>query len=39
MQTVRIGLIGLGTVGSEVVQILREQSELITARVGPPHFY
>ncbi len=34
MQTVQIGLIGLGTVGSGVVQILREQSELITARVG-----
>jgi homoserine dehydrogenase len=34
MQTVHIGLIGLGTVGTGVVQILQQQAEQITARLG-----
>lgn len=34
MQTVQIGLIGLGTVGTGVVQILQQQADLFTARHG-----
>jgi homoserine dehydrogenase len=34
MQAVEIGLIGLGTVGSGVVQILRQQADLFSARHG-----
>ncbi len=34
MQTVQIGLIGLGTVGTGVVQILQQQAALLTARLG-----
>lgn len=33
---VRIGLIGLGTVGTGVVQMLRDNRELIEAKVGAP---
>lgn len=34
MQTVQIGLIGLGTVGTGVVQILQQQADLFAARLG-----
>ncbi len=34
MQTVQIGLIGLGTVGTGVVQILQQQAALLSARLG-----
>ena len=33
---VRIGLIGLGTVGTGVVQMLRDNRALIEAKVGAP---
>lgn len=36
MDTLRIGLVGLGTVGSGVAQILREHAERTTARAGRP---
>ena len=34
MQTIQVGLIGLGTVGSGVVQILQRQADLLTKRLG-----
>jgi homoserine dehydrogenase len=34
MQTIHVGLIGLGTVGTGVVQILHQQAELIAQRLG-----
>ncbi|GIX46815.1 MAG: homoserine dehydrogenase [Candidatus Tectimicrobiota bacterium] len=34
MQPIHIGLIGLGTVGTGVAQILQEKAELIAARLG-----
>lgn len=34
MQTIKIGLLGLGTVGAGVVQILQQQAELMTQRLG-----
>jgi homoserine dehydrogenase len=34
MQTIEVGLIGLGTVGTGVVQILQQQAELIAQRLG-----
>jgi len=34
MQTVQIGLIGLGTVGTGVVQILQRQADLLATRLG-----
>ena len=33
---VKIALLGCGTVGSEVVRLLHEQSADLTARVGAP---
>ena len=33
---VRLALLGCGTVGSEVVRLLHEQSEDLTARIGAP---
>ena len=34
MQTIHIGLIGLGNVGTGVVQILQQQASLIAERLG-----
>ena len=34
MQTIQIGLIGLGNVGTGVVQILQQQASLIAERLG-----
>lgn len=34
MQTIHVGLIGLGTVGTGVVQILQQQADLIAGRLG-----
>jgi homoserine dehydrogenase len=34
MQTIQIGLIGLGNVGAGVVQILQQQASLIAERLG-----
>ena len=34
MQTIQIGLLGSGTVGSGVVHILRENRELLKSRTG-----
>jgi homoserine dehydrogenase len=34
MQTIKVGLLGLGTVGAGVVQILQQQAELIAQRLG-----
>src|SRR4051794_12367454 len=34
--SVRLALLGCGTVGSEVVRLLHEQSEDLTARIGAP---
>ena len=34
MQTIKIGLLGLGTVGTGVVQILQQQAELMAQRLG-----
>jgi homoserine dehydrogenase len=34
MQTIKVGLLGLGTVGTGVVQILHQQAELMTQRLG-----
>ncbi len=34
--TVRVALLGCGTVGSEVVRLLHEQADDLTARVGAP---
>jgi homoserine dehydrogenase len=34
--TVKVALLGCGTVGSEVVRLLHEQSDDLTARVGAP---
>jgi homoserine dehydrogenase len=36
VKTVRIALLGCGTVGSQVVRLLREQSTDLAARVGAP---
>jgi homoserine dehydrogenase len=36
MKPVRVGLIGLGTVGQGVIKVLRENAEEITRRVGRP---
>jgi homoserine dehydrogenase len=36
MRAVRLALLGCGTVGSQVVRLLHEQSEDLTARVGAP---
>ena len=34
MQTIQVGLIGLGNVGTGVVQILQQQASLIAERLG-----
>ncbi len=34
MQTIKVGLLGLGTVGTGVVQILQQQADLIAQRLG-----
>src|SRR5215813_12490647 len=34
MQTIQVGLIGLGNVGTGVVQILQQQANLIAERLG-----
>ena len=34
--TVRVGLIGLGTVGAEAARTLAAHAEMITARAGAP---
>ncbi len=34
MKTINLGLIGLGTIGSGVVKVLRENSALIEKRIG-----
>jgi homoserine dehydrogenase len=34
MQTIKVGLLGLGTVGAGVVQILQQQAELMAQRLG-----
>ncbi len=34
MQTIQVGLIGFGTVGTGVVQILQQQADLIASRLG-----
>ena len=34
MQTIKVGLLGLGTVGTGVVQILQQQAELMAQRLG-----
>jgi homoserine dehydrogenase len=36
MSAVRVALLGCGTVGSEVVRLLHEQADDLTARVGAP---
>jgi homoserine dehydrogenase len=36
MKTVRVALLGCGTVGSEVVRLLHEQAADLTARIGAP---
>jgi homoserine dehydrogenase len=36
MKPIRVGLIGLGTVGQGVIKVLRENAEEITRRVGRP---
>ena len=36
MRTVRLALLGCGTVGSQVVRLLREQADDLTARIGAP---
>ncbi|MGI8328937.1 homoserine dehydrogenase [Actinomadura scrupuli] len=36
MKPLRIALLGCGTVGSEVVRLLREQASDLTARIGAP---
>jgi len=36
MKPVRIGLLGCGTVGSEVVRLLHAQADDLTARIGAP---
>ncbi len=36
MKTINIGLIGLGTIGTGVVKVLRENSALIKQRIGAP---
>ncbi|HEV8566806.1 MAG TPA: homoserine dehydrogenase, partial [Actinoplanes sp.] len=33
---VRLALLGCGTVGSEVVRLLHEQADDLTARIGAP---
>jgi homoserine dehydrogenase len=35
-QSVKVALLGCGTVGSEVVRLLHEQEHDLTARVGAP---
>ncbi|AZI58168.1 homoserine dehydrogenase [Nakamurella antarctica] len=35
-RTIRVGLLGCGVVGSEVLRLLTEQADEITARVGAP---
>ena len=35
-RTVRVALLGCGTVGAEVVRLLHEQADDLTARVGAP---
>ena len=34
--SIRLALLGCGTVGSEVVRLLHEQSADLTARIGAP---
>ena len=34
MKTIRIGLIGFGTIGAGVIKTLRQQQELLQARAG-----
>ena len=34
MKTINVGLIGLGTIGTGVARVLRENSRLITRRLG-----
>jgi homoserine dehydrogenase len=36
MSVVRLALLGCGTVGSEVVRLLRDQADDLTARIGAP---
>src|SRR6266567_810593 len=36
MKPVRLALLGCGTVGSEVVRLLHEQADDLTARIGAP---
>ena len=36
VQTVRLALLGCGTVGSQVVRLLRERADDLTARIGAP---
>jgi homoserine dehydrogenase len=36
VRTVRLALLGCGTVGSQVVRLLREQADDLTARIGAP---
>jgi homoserine dehydrogenase len=36
MSAVRVALLGCGTVGSEVVRLMHEQAEDLTARIGAP---
>jgi homoserine dehydrogenase len=36
VNTVRVALLGCGTVGSEVVRLLHEQADDLTARIGAP---
>jgi homoserine dehydrogenase len=36
MRTVRVALLGCGTVGAQVVRLLHEQADDLTARVGAP---
>src|SRR3954451_25238954 len=36
MKPVRVALLGCGTVGTEVVRLLHEQADDLTARIGAP---
>src|ERR1700722_6564180 len=36
MRPLKVGIVGLGTVGSGVMRLLRDNAELITARAGRP---
>ncbi len=36
MKSIKIGLIGFGTVGTGVVRLLTEQRELLARRLGTP---